>query len=167
MEKSNDFLMKGAKCVVQERTSLEDGLPYTGTIIGFGDEDSSGKQVVYVWNDEQGCVSWTHSNCVYVSDESVYDLLNDIEALIAKYNRRLSLANLKFVQARRVLDKYLRTEDAYLKGNATVKHLSKMANTQEEYTKWCAECEVLQRKINVLYEVANELNTFIDGTEEE
>ena len=166
MKASNDFLMKGARCVVQERTSLEDGLPYTGTIIGFGDEKSD-KQVVYVWNDTQNCVSWTHSNCVYVSNESVYDLLNDIEALVAKYNRRLSLANLKFVQARRILDKYLRTEDAYLKGNATVKHLSKMANTQEECTKWCAECEVLQRKMSVLYEVANELNTFIDETDEE
>lgn len=166
MKASNDFLMKGARCVVQERTSLEDGLPYTGTIIGFGDEKSD-KQVVYVWNDEQGCVSWTHSNCVYASDESVYDLLNDIEALIAKYNRRASLVNLKLVQARRILDKYLRSEDAYIKGNATEKHLMKMAKTQEEYMQYYMEYESLQRKMNVLYEVANELNTFIDETEEE
>lgn len=162
MRMSNDFIAKGVKCVVQERSNMEDGLPYFGTVIGIDSEEN----IVYVWDEYRDCVSWTHANCVYTSADSIYEVMQELEKFCARYQRRVSRVNLKRVQSQRVLDKYLRSENDYLKQDFSDKHLKKMAGTFEELAKQEAEYTALCAKMEALYTLMDALNNFTEDEEQ-
>jgi hypothetical protein len=154
--------MKNAKCFVQERSNMEDGLPYCGTIIGIDGDPTKDETVVYVWDCINNRINWTHAHCVYTTEEGQEAVLDSMAELAKKYNRKLSALNLKAVQTQRIIDKYLREESSYIKQDATIKHLSKMAQAFEEREKYSHEYNNLYSKIEAVYDLAEQMQNFIE-----
>lgn len=158
---SYDHIARGMKCIVHERSDMEDGLPYCGTIIGI---NSIGK-VVYVWDAVTQSIKWTRPKRVYTAEESFAEILHELEKLCARYQRKSSLVQLKLVQSKRILDKYLRDEDYYIGSDKlTYDHLDKMAQTFEDFEKYQEEYNDLRDKTEMVFELAS---TIVNFTSEE